>query len=337
MNPVAGPRPKGSSRVVLCLKALVAVLTCAWILSLADWGDVARALPNVSVPGVAAATVLMFLSVPFSAYKWKLLLQIHDARYPLATLTRYYFVAGFFNNFLPSGIGGDGYRVYKTFRTTRSPASAFIAVIMERVTGLLALLVLAWISSIVIYADAGDTLSGAIALIGGLSIALSIVAVACGRWTGLGRRLVEWLRGWHLVNVVLTQLEPYRSNTRPVLRVVMLSFLFHVHALAFYALLLFSVGGTSSVFELTVAVAATAVASILPLSLNGLGIMDGAFVFMMVHYGVGYEHALLTIVLWRAIVAVISAVGGIIYGLGRDERVAMSPGSTADAQLPGGR
>src|SRR5690606_18422664 len=77
-----------------------------------------------------------------SAYKWRLLLSIHGVEYSTLRLSRYYFVALFFNNFLPTSIGGDGYRIYKTINNGRSKASAIIAVVMERVTGFGTLLAL---------------------------------------------------------------------------------------------------------------------------------------------------------------------------------------------------
>jgi glycosyltransferase 2 family protein len=78
-------------------------------------------------------------------------LSIHRVPFEFRTLQKYYFIAMFFNNFLPSTIGGDSYRVIKTMHNPRSRSSAVIAVLMERLTGLAALLLLGYLGAIVEY------------------------------------------------------------------------------------------------------------------------------------------------------------------------------------------
>jgi hypothetical protein len=309
---------KHSLRLV---KPAVAVLTCAWIVSLADWDEVVQALPAVNAMGLAATFALMVLSVPLSAYKWKVLLDIHGTHYPLSTLTRYYFVAMFLNNLLPSGIGGDGYRVYKTFNRSPSRSSALLAVVTERLTGLAALLLLAYVASLVIYAQSAEPLAGAVVVAGTLMMCAMPILVWVARRGWLLGRFYSWLGSFEIVKVILGHAGAYRRDRRRFVRVIYLSFLFHAHALLFYWLLLYSVGGSCSIFELTVAVAAMSLAAVLPVSVNGLGVMDGAFVFALVGYGVGYEYALLAVLVWRLNMILISAAGGIVYAIGTDGRV----------------
>jgi len=103
-------------------------------------------------PGVMlGALIIMLLSVSISAYKWQMMLKLHGVHFSFSKLHRYYFTAVFFNNFLPTSIGGDGYRIYKTFGNPRSTSSSVIAVVMERLTGIIALLAIGYFCSFIVY------------------------------------------------------------------------------------------------------------------------------------------------------------------------------------------
>ena len=79
---------------------------------------------TASIPWLLAALGLYFAMIFVSAWRWGLLLRAQRIMVRLGTLLRSYLVATFFNNFLPSNIGGDVIRVRDTARAAdrkRSP------------------------------------------------------------------------------------------------------------------------------------------------------------------------------------------------------------------------
>ena len=95
----------------------------------------------------ALATYALMLGV--SAWRWRLLLRIQTVDVGLGTLTKSFLVATFFNNFLPSNIGGDVVRVADTAPFTGSKTLATTVVLIDRILGLIALLVVAAAASVV--------------------------------------------------------------------------------------------------------------------------------------------------------------------------------------------
>ena len=82
-------------------------------------------------------------TVPLMALRWRLLLSAKGIDAPLAWLTRTYFVALFAGQFLPAAIGGDAVRAVELGRRTHDAPEAVASVLIDRLVGLVSLVVLA--------------------------------------------------------------------------------------------------------------------------------------------------------------------------------------------------
>lgn len=109
-----------------------------------NWSEVWQALVHVRVGYVAAFVVLYIVGIVISARKWQDLATIALFRHRFLFYFRAYFVGIFINHFLPSFIGGDTYRVYALGRAQRRMADATATVVWDRVSGLVAFVVLAF-------------------------------------------------------------------------------------------------------------------------------------------------------------------------------------------------
>jgi hypothetical protein len=91
---------------------------------------------------VFLAFALINASMVVRAYRWRLLLVALRASVRFGRLVELYFAAGFFNSVLPSGLAGDVVRVVEAAQDVPADVAAG-TVIVDRLTGLLALFVLA--------------------------------------------------------------------------------------------------------------------------------------------------------------------------------------------------
>ena len=82
-----------------------------------------------------------------SAWRWGVLLDAQGLHFPLRRLTSSFFVATFFNNFLPSNIGGDVIRIADTAPAAGSRTRAATVVLIDRGMGLLGLVLIAAIGA----------------------------------------------------------------------------------------------------------------------------------------------------------------------------------------------
>src|SRR5687767_13286731 len=120
--------------------------------------------------------------VLISAWRWGLLLHAQHVRIGHGPLAASFLVATFFNNFLPSNIGGDVVRVTDTAPAAGSKTLAATIVLIDRGIGLLGLILVAAIG-----ATAGPRLMEAgpgigapmlwLAFVGALVVAIPAVVV----------------------------------------------------------------------------------------------------------------------------------------------------------------
>ncbi|HEX6995955.1 MAG TPA: lysylphosphatidylglycerol synthase transmembrane domain-containing protein [Gammaproteobacteria bacterium] len=296
---------------------------CAIIVSRVDWHTASDSLAETGLGLVAVMFGILIALVFVSAYKWRLLLSIHGVEYSTLRLSKYYFVALFFNNFLPTSIGGDGYRIYKTIDNGRSKASAVIAVVMERVTGFGTLVALGTGAGALLAADA----AGLLTLLGvGAALACAAATPLAWRMRLVPRRLralvpkrlrdalpdnVRRLKetlGEHIDDYVR---QPLRSFT-----VIVISIVFHVGlAFAFFVLLRYGADQPISMLEMMSVLALTTFVAVLPISLNGLGVYEGTFIYLLAQYGVPPDVSVVPMILNRGLLIVLSLVGAGIYVL----------------------
>ena len=305
-----------SSKWFLALRVVASVALIAFIVTRADLARVLETLRDVDVPLAAIGFVVMTANVSVGAWRWWELLRIHGIpkRYP--DLARWYYIAQFFNNFLPTSIGGDGFRVYRTYDRRRYRSTAFLAVFVERLTGLATLLALGWLCAGRLLASEGDAFSRTVFLGGAAVGVLAFAALGALAWLfrryGRGRPRLPGV-----VENVLAHARDYAAHPRATLRMLAGAFVFHVSAVFWMWCLARSIGEDIPFAALFVVAAMTNVVSVLPLSINGIGLVDGAFIYLAGLYGMGHEPALTFVLLQRAMVLVISVLGAALYAVDR--------------------
>src|SRR5215212_9073918 len=138
------PRPSRARSLALsAVKAIVSV-GLLWVLfSRVDVGRLWSVARQASISWLAAALALYFLMVLASVVRWGVLLRAQHVRLPYSFLTQSFLVATFFNNFLPSNIGGDVVRITDTARAAGSKTLATTVVLIDRGIGLLGLALMA--------------------------------------------------------------------------------------------------------------------------------------------------------------------------------------------------
>lgn len=304
-------------RRLLALKLAVTLLLCALIVWQANWGEVGAGIARANPWLLGLVFASMVACVTISAWKWSLLLRIHGAPFPFSSLHRWYFIAMFFNNFLPTSIGGDGYRVYKTFGNRRSGTSAVLAVFVERVSGILSLLFIGYLGGVAGFVADGNPLSRFMALAGTAGLVLGVTALVIAWRLRLWNRVTGWQRLPARVRGVLEHFDDYARMPRESWMVVLVSFGFHAFSLAWWWMLVHATGATIAITDLAVVIALLSVVAVVPLSINGIGLLDGSFIFLAGQFGVAFEPALTVMLLHRALLIPISLAGGVLYFTGR--------------------
>lgn len=154
------------------VRLTVATALTALILWKANPASVAAVAMRADVRWILLAIALVVVDRTLMAYRWLVLLCPIDAssRPPFRAVMRVFFVSTFLGTFLPASVGGDAVRAYGLAQL-RVPAGAAVAsVLMDRLLGVL---------SIVLVGIAGLALAPASDLLSTWAVALSLcVAIA---------------------------------------------------------------------------------------------------------------------------------------------------------------
>jgi uncharacterized membrane protein YbhN (UPF0104 family) len=185
----------GSNRLVPFLgKALISAALMFVVLRRTDLSAVSEALSRLSLETVFIAAALYVLAHALNAFKLKLLMEDR----PLTDLVRYTFVALFYGTVLPGQLLGDAMKAYRLVRPGDDGAGVVAAVVVDRIIGLAALVLITGIALLIDprgFPAAFPALS--FALLAGLILALLLPLVVPKIPNALDNALGRFLRAWH--------------------------------------------------------------------------------------------------------------------------------------------
>jgi len=239
---------------------------------------------------------------------------------PSRSLLASFLVALFFNNFLPSNIGGDVIRIGDTARPARSKTVATLVVLADRVLGLMALVLIAALAAT---AMAGAARRAPLPiwpswLWAGLLLAAAASAPAVLAPAGVGRLLQpltvlhpEWIGT--RIDSLTTVLERFRD--RPGFLVGCFGGALFVQAtiVVFYLAVAHALRINIAAFDLAVIVPISFIVQMLPVSVNGFGVREATFSFYFVRVGQPIEAALLVSLVATALIMLFSLSGAAVY------------------------
>lgn len=300
-------------QIFLVLKIAVMLALCALILWNVNWKDLKDTFFNANPILIIVVFGCMALNFTISTLKWSILLSIHKIRFNFLNLHKYYFAAVFFNNFLPTNIGGDGYRIYKTIKNESSRTGAVIAVLTERVTGILALVFLGALGASYLLFTSNDN-DPFLRVILWISLAIILISSVCiiflpkiAAKFSTNEKLPQKIKSFLLL------IDDYRNEPMKTFQIVLISILFHIFKFFWMTILIKAIGSEFSVSKLAVAIMISNLAAVLPISINGIGLLDGSFVYVAGKFGMSYEHAVMVMGLNRALLIPLSLIGGMFY------------------------
>ncbi len=101
-----------------------------------------QAVSQVTPASILLAMLLQLASNVVATYRWSLIMARIGFRHPFLFYLRSFFKGTFFNQGLPTSIGGDGIRILDCSREKGTAEDAFYGVFIDRIVGLAGLLLL---------------------------------------------------------------------------------------------------------------------------------------------------------------------------------------------------
>ena len=291
---------------------------------------------NAHIGLIVVALLLQFLGVVLSAAKWWVLLRARGQRQPFIWLLGAYLAGQFANNFLPTTVGGDALRVAQLGRRIGSYSQASASVFIERLTGFLALSLLANLALVISYVQVTGTPLVTTPLLRLLTIGFTFVAIVGMIGSFIAPR-IERLIGPRLPAVAQRPLKKatgaladYTPQGRWLALVLGMSVLFQLLWIAIHVVCGWALGINAPMLLYAVMAPITDILGLAPIFVNNLGAREVIFTLYLSQIGVTQETALALAFMIFAVRLAISIIGGLVvlFG-GADLRAASLPRSDA--------
>lgn len=275
---------------------------------------------------LAVAAVLTLAGIVLSALRWQKVLEALDVRTRLPRLMSHYLAGQFVSNVLPTTIGGDVLRVSRLSRDTGESPRPFASVVLERLTGWLVLPVITIVGFVVNpgLRHLGTATRVALGLALGTLVLLLAVLIAAGN-TRVGGRFAA-SAGWRrFVGAIHLGVDRLRSQPGAAANVLVAGFAYQL------ALVLAAVAAAQALglrpAGLTALLAffpAVLIAQVLPISMSGLGVREGAFVMFLGPLGVASDEAIALGLLLYLLNLAVSLLGAPAFATGGRPRTPAS-------------
>lgn len=313
------------------LQVTLSLVLLGWLLYQVGFDEVMSILTQIHWSWYLPAFLLFVTNIVIRAYRWYLLLHALNDRPSFSYLAYLYFVGFFANNFIPSGFGGDVVKIVSLRQSYGRGAEALSSVLMDRITGLLgsaivALLALVWNAiSHTTNIELPAALWAAIVLI---SVGMPLAFVLARWFEPLGyltarvpriRQLSQYGRLEQLADTV--QRYPLPTLLRSLL--ISLPFTLSLILIQYTIARALSVDVPLAAFGLFVPL--IAIINGIPLSFNGLGVREGAYLFLFVPIGVPSESAVAMSLAFYFLRFSAGLIGGLLYALRSLLRLLQSP------------
>ncbi len=312
-----------SVRLSRVVRRLVAVGLTAFVLWKAHPRAVVDAARGTSFGWIVAAVVLVIVDRALMAYRWVVLLRAIEpaSRPPLSAIMRVFFVSTFVGTFLPS-VGGDVYRAYSLARYDVSAAQSAASVLMDRVLG---------VASILLLGIVGIALAGVRFVDRGVAITLAAALLACAATAllifsdqaeNLVHRLLMYLPGARLKRIATMLTEAtrrYAAHRRDLLNVLAGSVVVQVLRVVQAYYLGRALGIAAGPVVYFAFVPLILLIMLLPVTVNGLGTGQVAFVWFFAQAGVDHAAAFALSILYIALGLIGNLPGGLLYAFGGGE------------------
>lgn len=326
--PAARARPR---RMLLLGKAVFSAALVYWIVQRTPLHEVGEAMRRADLALLLLALASCFFGYFLNAMRWRALLRAQGGDAGLPRLIGAFMSAIFFNNLLPSTIGGDALRMYESWRILGCKAGAVAVIVVDRSAGLLSVLLFALVALLALGRVIGPNapLLYAIVLIGvaGLLGALTVAIYPPWPLTGLLARIRGLLpaRLAEMQDRTLGAFAAFRGRQGSLAQALGLSIVLQANVVVCFYIVALALHLHVPFHAFFLVVPLASLIMMIPISINGIGLREHAFAGLLGLYGVSQPGGLAFAWVAYGLLVIQGVAGGLVYVLRRSGR------STANA------
>ncbi len=299
-------------RILLsAIKILVSAALLYLALRKANFADLASRIDLASAAWLALAVALTFFQIFIGVLRWRIVSAECGAPLRIREAMRYNVIGTFFNQTLPSSIGGDAVRLWLVARSGAGWRAATYSIFVDRAIGLIALATIIVASLPWSYHLIGDPYGrSALALV-------DFAALAGGAgFLVLGALPWQWLKKWwathhiHACAVIANRVIFSKKNAPAI---AVLSFLVHFLAVVIAWCVVQSIAAPVGFKQTFLLIPPVMLITMLPISIAGWGVREATMGLAFGYAGLVTSEGVNVSLLYGAVSFIAGAIGGLVW------------------------
>lgn len=296
--------------ISVSLKAVVSVSLLGYLFSKVNFQEVQNSFGRVSYWYLFSAAAVLLLQAMAGAARLSMVIKIISSRIGLHAALQIMFIGLFFNQTLPSSIGGDAMRIWRIRHHGFPLRTAINSVLLDRLIALVALALFMLISYPVLHQLVDNTLLR-------LTVVIASLALIAGfAMLYYFRKIPRRFYGWRIteeIRHISTGAHQVTRTPRRAIGIIVLSVAMHaMTGMAIYELAR-GLGLSISLLECVVLTPPISLITALPISMAGWGVREAGMVTALAFAGIAANDALIVSILLGLLLMLISIPGGVFW------------------------
>jgi len=297
--------------LLLSARILVSLVLLYLALRGINFAAIQSRLSQINVGWIALAVLITIGQVFIGALRWREISALCQA--PLTDLQafRYNMIGAFFNQTLPSSIGGDAVRLWLVNRTGAGWRAATYSILTDRAIGLIALAIIIIASLPWSYAMIADS-NGRLAL-----VVVDFAALSSGLgFLLLGHLPWKWLKTWwptkhvHACSVIANKVI-FNARTGP--KITILSLTIHVLAVATAWCAVRSIAAPANFEQVFMMIPPIMLITMMPISIAGWGVREATMMVAFGYAGLAQMDGTVVSILFGGVYFLVGSLGGLVW------------------------
>lgn len=299
-------------------KIIISAALIYWILSGTDFTEIFRAISSASLFLIIISFSLHFIGYYVSAVRWKLLLNTQGVDVGIPYLIKSYIISTFFNNLLPSTVGGDTVRAYDSYKAGKSKSGAVAVIFVDRFLGLFVLMIFALFAVFFVDKITNQVPYLFLWVIAGFILMMFVVWIIFFP----SKKLIEFVgklripfssKLQRMSEKIIGSFWNFKGQKNVLFKALLLSFLLHANVVAYYFLIASALNFHIPFYNFFLIVPLAIFIMMLPISINGIGLRESIFFLFFSTFAISKPEAIAFAWIEYGILLLLGVLGGIVY------------------------
>ncbi len=304
-----------NKKIAVLLKVIVSLGLITFLINQVDFKAIVNILKNVDITMIIYAMILLTIQVFIATTRWQFVLKCQKIMLDYKNTLQILWSGLFFNQAMPSSVGGDVIRGYYLKKQGMTLGRATLGVLMDRLFGMVGLVLLVVASLPLLFELINDSIarSGVLFIALGISLALLFIFFT-DKLPGNFSHL-RVIRGFYSLSQDGRHCIAERYNG-PIILVI--SILIHLISVIAVMIMAAGLGINVEWSGFLLIIPLVTLMMVVPISIAGWGVREGVMVVGFGYLGVAPEAALALSILYGLLMLVVALPGGVVWALKRN-------------------